>query len=129
MTQISKMNSICEIQVIRGSKCWTMQLKFSFIVLMIATTAKADPPVASYIFPAGGQRGQSVAVRVGGLNLNSRCGFELLGIGVTADRELKRTSSVWFEGPMIPQPESQQQEDYPKDMAGTIRIAPDAALG
>src|SRR5262245_29155059 len=108
-----------------------IQMRFNSIVcaLVIAGAVHAEPPVASYIFPAGGQRGKSVAVRVGGLNLNSRCGFELLGTGVTADRELKRATTVWFEGPMIPQPESQQQEDYPKDMAGMIRIAADATLG
>src|SRR5262249_23414935 len=35
----------------------------------------------------------------------------------------------WFEGPVLPLPESQQQEDYPKDMAGRIRIAADAPPG
>jgi hypothetical protein len=106
-----------------------MRFRIITFLLLWASSAKADPPVASYIFPAGGQRGKSVAVRVGGLNLHSRCGFELLGTGVTADRELKRTNTVWFDGPILPLPESQQQEDYPKDMAGTIRIAADAQLG
>jgi hypothetical protein len=35
----------------------------------------------------------------------------------------------WFEGPLLPLPDSQRSEDYPKDMAGAIRIASDAALG
>jgi hypothetical protein len=89
----------------------------------------ADPPVASYIYPAGGQRGKTVAIRVGGLNLNDRCGFELRGPGVEADRKLKSVPTFWREGPILPLPESQQAEDYPKDMAGQIRIAADASLG
>lgn len=98
--------------------------------LAIATPPlRADAPVASYLFPAGGQRGQSVAVRVGGLNLHERCGFEVLGPGVSAPRELKQTKTIWFEGPLLPLPESQQAEDYPKDMAGRIDIAADAPLG
>jgi hypothetical protein len=31
--------------------------------------SSANPPVASYIYPAGGQRGTTVKVRVGGLFL------------------------------------------------------------
>jgi hypothetical protein len=85
--------------------------------------------VASYIYPAGGQRGKAVPVRVGGLNLHDRCGFELRGPGVEADRVLKSIPTFWREGPILPLPESQQAEDYPKDMAGQIHIAADAPLG
>jgi len=99
-------------------------------VLFIGTgAALADPPVASYIFPAGGQRGQSIAVRVGGLNLHKSCAFEMLGPGVEVSTTLERTKTLWFEGPLLPLPDSQQQEDYPKDMAGKVSIATDSALG
>src|SRR5262249_31695364 len=90
---------------------------------------RANPPVASYIFPAGGQRGTKVEVRVGGLFLHQACGLELHGPGVTASKELKRTHTRWFEGPILPLPDSQQAEDYPRDMAGTITITPDAEPG
>lgn len=89
----------------------------------------ANPPVASYLFPAGGQRGKAVPVRVGGLFLYQRCGLEMLGRGVTADSQLQRTRTLWLEGPILRAPESSQAEDYPKDMAGTVRIAGDAPLG
>src|SRR6516225_5329071 len=89
----------------------------------------ANPPVASYLFPAGGQRGKLVNVRVGGLFLYQSCSFEMLGPGVEASRTLQRTRTVWFEGPLLPLPESQQAEDYPKDFAGQVRIAADAPLG
>jgi hypothetical protein len=89
----------------------------------------AEPPVASYIFPAGGRRGTAVDVRVGGLFLNKRCNFEMLGPGVRVPPQLERTKTVWFEGPLVPLPDSQQAEDYPKDMAGRVEIAADATLG
>jgi Bacterial pre-peptidase C-terminal domain len=89
----------------------------------------ANPPVASYIFPAGGQRGKTVAFKVGGLFLHEKCGFEMLSPGVKAGAELKRTNTLWFEGPILPLPDSQRQEDYPKDMSGQVEIAKDAALG
>src|SRR5713226_8407697 len=91
--------------------------------------AAANPPVASYIFPAGAQRGTKVNVRIGGLFLHQKCGFEMLGPGVTAPAYLTSTKTTWFEGPILPLPDSQRQEDYPKDMAAQIAIAPDAALG
>src|SRR5438067_7233640 len=95
----------------------------------LAGPAPANPPVAGYVFPAGGQRGTAVDVRVGGLFLHDRCGFDLSGPGVAASPELTRTKRLWFEGPLLPLPESQQQEDYPADMAGRVTIAKDAPLG
>jgi len=85
--------------------------------------------VASYLFPPGGQRGKTVPVRVGGLFLYKSCGFELLGPGVEATKQLRSTRTLWFEGPILPLPDSQQAEDYPRDMAGEIKIAADAPLG
>jgi hypothetical protein len=99
------------------------------VLLVAAADGRADPPVASYIFPAGGRRGTTVDFRLGGLNLHANCSFEMLGPGVRAGARLHRTRTVWFEGPMVPLPESQQAEDYPKDMAGRVRIAADAPLG
>jgi hypothetical protein len=89
----------------------------------------ADPPAVSYIFPAGGQRGTTVNFRVGGLCLYSGCPFEMLGPGVESGKEIKRTKTIWFEGPLLQLPESQQAEDYPKDYAGQVRIAADAPPG
>lgn len=99
------------------------------VVALTASTAAAAPPVASYVFPAGGQRGTTVPVRVGGLFLHDKCGFALAGPGVTAPPTLTRTSRIWFEGPVIPLPDSQQAEDYPADMAGTLKLAADAPVG
>jgi hypothetical protein len=99
------------------------------LVCLFAVPAAANPPIAQYLFPAGGQRGTTVDIRVGGIDLNKRCNFELLGPGVEASKQLDRTHTTWFEGPLLHLPESQQQEDYPKDMAGKVKIAADAAPG
>jgi hypothetical protein len=89
----------------------------------------ANPPAASYVFPAGAQRGTSVEVRVGGLFLYDKPAFEITGPGVTHSPHLTPAKRVWFEGPVLPLPESQQQEDYPADLHGTVALAKDAALG
>lgn len=99
------------------------------LTLLIAGTASAAPPVASYIFPAGGQRGTTVPVRVGGLFVHESCGFALDVTGVKESPELKPGKRVWFEGPIIPLPDSQQAEDYPVDMKGTVAVDANAALG
>lgn len=87
---------------------------------------RADPPVAMYIFPAGGQRGTDVTVRVGGLYLHDSAPLVVSGPDLTADPRVVETETTWFEGPVIPLPDSQQAEDYPKDHTAAIRIAPGA---
>lgn len=110
-----------------------LRVRFCFLVLLSlfgSCPARADQPVASYIFPTGGQRGKTVQVRVGGLYLNRKCHFEMAGPGIEVPEQIARMpSTIWFEGPIIPLPDSQQAEDYPKDMAGWVRIARDASLG
>lgn len=92
-------------------------------------SAFANPPTATYVFPAGGQRGTAVEVRVGGLFLHDKPAFELTGAGVDAPSHLAPAKRLWFEGPVLPLPESQQQEDYPADYSGTLAVAKDAPLG
>jgi hypothetical protein len=99
------------------------------LFLLTGVSVRANPPVASYIFPAGGQRGSTVKVRVGGLFLYDKCGFEIIGKGVKGPDFLTKTKTVWFEGSLLPLPDSQRQEDYPRDMAGQIQIGKDAAPG
>jgi hypothetical protein len=99
------------------------------LLVLLPCSAVANPPVPSYIFPAGAQRGKTVNVRVGGLFLHEKCGFEMLGPGTKAPSFLTRTKTTWFEGPLLPLPDSQRQEDYPKDMTGTIAVDADAPLG
>ena len=91
--------------------------------------AAAVEPFASYIFPAGGQRGTTVPARVGGCYFHGEAGFEVLGQGISGPARIRETNTVWFEGPLIVQPASQRSEDYPRDHAAVLRIAADAAPG
>lgn len=95
----------------------------------IVPNSQADPPQASYLFPAGGQRGTTVDVRIGALNLLDEGQFLLDAHGVKARRIIQRIETRWFEGPRILQPASQRKENYPKDYANTITIEKNAPLG
>ena len=53
----------------------------------------------------------------------------MAGPGVKSSPEITRTKRIWFEGPLIKQPASQQKEDYPQDYAAQVQIAADAATG
>jgi hypothetical protein len=97
--------------------------------LVFAGSAHAEPPGVSQIFPAGGQRGTVVEFRVGGFYLHGHAGFEMIGGGVQAVPEVNAVENFWIEGPMILKPDSQGKEDFPKDHAGRVTIAPDAAPG
>ena len=100
------------------------------LCVLCGESAFAEPPVASYLFPAGGRRGTTVDLHVGGLFLHKDASWELIGPGVKlATPHLGPAHTLWFEGPMLPLPESQAAEDYPKDTAARVRIADDAALG
>ena len=101
----------------------------SLALLAILDSALAAPPVASFLYPAGGQRGTKVPVRVGGLFVHDSCNFSLDGPGVTASPTLKKIDRIWFEGPVLAMPESQQAEDYPVDLLGSIAVDATAALG
>jgi hypothetical protein len=107
----------------------TFAAAIGILLIGLGGLLRADPPHTSYIFPAGGQRGTTVNVKVGGHNLHDKAAFEMLGPGVTAPSELPRTETIWFEGPLIRQPASQASEDYPQDYAGQISIATDALPG
>jgi hypothetical protein len=99
------------------------------LLVASASTVTADPPSVAYIFPAGGQRGTTVDVRVGGYNLHEAAAFSITGRGVTAPKQITRGKTVFFEGPVIPLPDSQRQESYPKDYDAKLTIAKDAPLG
>lgn len=108
-------------------------LRFSLCALCAlcgeSSSLRANPPTASYVFPAGAQRGTSTEVRVGGLFLHDKPQFEVSGAGITASPHLAPAKRIWFEGPILPLPESQQQEDYPANLSGKIAIAKDAPVG
>lgn len=104
-------------------------ITFLLAVCAFADLARAEQPDTAYIYPAGGQRGTKVPVRIGGYYLYERSPLELIGGGVTGPAEITLVPTKWFEGPVIKQPASQQKEDYPKDYAAELTIAADAPLG
>src|SRR5688572_8929496 len=98
-------------------------------VSLAVSRAAADAPEALYIFPAGGQRGTTVEARIGGMHLFDECPLHFDATDVIAPSSIRRTKNVWFEGPVIPQPDSQRAENYPSDYAARLSIAPDARIG
>jgi hypothetical protein len=104
-----------------------MRYLLAIITAFSTSVACADEPYALFIFPAGGQRGTTVDVRIGGMNLHAECPLHWSGSGVAAPKTIRRTETLWFEGPVIAQPESQRSEDYPSDYAAKLVIAPNAA--
>jgi len=102
---------------------------FGLLLTSLAFSTRANPPFAKYIFPAGGQRGTTVQAKVGGCFFHGEAGFEMLGAGVQAPARIREINTVWFEGPLIPQPASQRPEDYPKDHAARSRLRPTPTLG
>lgn len=99
------------------------------VLVGLTTVANAKQPYVTYIFPAGAQRGTTVDVKIGGHFLHESAAFRMDGSGIEAPGRITRGSTVWFEGPVIPQPPSQRSEDYPVDYDGTFKVAADAALG
>ena len=53
----------------------------------------------------------------------------MIGRGVEASPVVRQIDTPWFEGPVLPLPESQRQEDYPRAMAGDVKISADAPAG
>lgn len=68
-------------------------------------------------------------MRIGGCYLYERAPLVWLGEGMKASPEMVQTERIWFEGPVIKQPASQQKEDYPFDYAATVSPPANAPLG
>ncbi len=126
--QIAKWNAN---RIVRASSpiCTFQFAIFILQSLLSLPLAIAEPPSTAYLFPAGGQRGSTVTARIGGHFLHDAADLHLHGGGITAPERIVRGETRWFEGPVIPQPASQQKEDYPVDYAATLAIAADAPLG
>ena len=101
----------------------------AFILILAVNVVRADPPSVAYLYPAGGQRGTKIQFKVGGYNLHNSAEFEMRGDGIETVKRIRLTNTLFFEGPVIPQPASQAKENYPRDYTGHVTIAADAALG
>ena len=99
---------------------------------LIAGFARAQQvpvePASTHIFPAGGRRGESVAVRVGGECLPPASRLRFWGTGVTAQEVVGEAATAVYE----PSPRRKPLETpntYPRDWEATVSIAADAPLG
>jgi hypothetical protein len=90
-------------------------------------------PTSTHIFPAGGKRGTSVKVRVGGECLPPGMNLQLLGASVTGSRELGAESKARYEPSLRRVPRDADDVSariaYPREFDAQIDIAPDAAAG
>ncbi|MCY2965356.1 MAG: PPC domain-containing protein [Planctomycetota bacterium] len=85
-------------------------------------------PASTHIFPAGGRRGTSVPVRVGGEFLPPFTRFRLVGEGVAAPPELTESAVAHFESSPRRKPGG-TPINYPREWSSEITIAADAPLG
>lgn len=94
-----------------------------------STWAQSSEPEASYIFPAGMQRGTTAKVTVGGLFLLQNPWFEISDAGIQSPARLQTGETLWFDGPQLIGQRSLEKDDYPKDHTATLIAPPDANTG
>lgn len=99
------------------------------LTLFTVNPAAAVQPTASYIFPAGGQRGTTVDVRIGGLYLHQGASLALVGEGVTGPERILPTETRVFPQVVVPQTYFSAELLFPRDYKAALRISPDAAPG
>jgi hypothetical protein len=107
-------------------------LSLSLIVLLLVASASAQQvpidPASTHIFPAGGRRGSTVSVRVGGQCLPPGCRVQWLGAGIKSPDTL----GLAAEGHYEPSPRRDPRETpmaHAKEWSSPVEIAADAPLG
>lgn len=90
-------------------------------------------PTSTHIFPAGGQRGTVVKVRVGGECLPPQMAFKLSGAGVTSPGVLGAEVKPKYE-PSVRRPPRDADGvgaaiTYPREWDSSVTIAADAEIG
>ncbi len=103
-------------------------LILSLAPAMSSAQQVATDPTSTHIFPAGGKRGTTVNVRVGGECLPPFTKFRLEGPGLQAAEVLGPRATLFHE----PSPRRKPGEthiNYPKEWESKIEIVADAPLG
>lgn len=92
-------------------------------------SAQTSDPAASYIFPAGAQRGQTVDVVVGGLFLLRDPWFDMPTDGIQAPQRLTTGDTLRLPGPLLTGQPSLEPDEYPQDHQGTLIVSADCKPG
>jgi len=103
------------------------------LILLITSFALAQPkpgyePTSTHIFPAGGQRGTKVAVRVGTECAPPLTRFHLEGKGVIAS-ELLENYAPFVGEPHLRRVPTEVPITYPREWESSVEISAKAALG
>ncbi|MBI82300.1 MAG: hypothetical protein CMJ81_03810 [Planctomycetaceae bacterium] len=98
-------------------------------LLALPDRSLGEPPVASYIFPAGVQRGTTCSVRVGGMFFHDGAKLEMFGPGFKDQTTLKETDRIWFETPPMLPPVGQGGDEVPRDFLINVNIPADTPVG
>ena len=76
---------------------------------------RAEMPQATYVFPAGAQRGTKCQARIGGLFLHENVQVELFGSSIDVQSRLKEIPTIWFENPLMAIPAGTGGDDRTRD--------------
>ena len=103
-------------------------LTIALCSLPVSAQQVPSDPTSSHIFPAGGQRGTKVAVRVGGECLPPLTRFRIFGAGLSAPESLG--TKLTFHGDASPRRRPGEVHIYyPKEWSHSIDIGSDAVIG
>ncbi|HEV3435796.1 MAG TPA: hypothetical protein VG122_00460, partial [Gemmata sp.] len=115
---------------------WKLFAGLVFVFLPLPAWGQAVPsrePTGTHIFPAGGQRGTIVKVRVGSECMPPGMAFILIGTGVIGPSVLSIEAKPRYE-PTVRRPPRDADGvgasmTYPREWESSITIAPDTELG
>lgn len=115
---------------------WTRFAVLGVLLYSLPAWGQAVPsrePTSTHIFPAGGQRGTIVKVRVGGECMPPGMAFKIMGSGVEGPSVLGAEANPRYE-PSIRRPPRDADGagasmTYPREWESSVTIAPESELG
>lgn len=101
---------------------WSLLVGVACLLIGVPARAAPPPPHIDHIFPAGGQRGQTVHVTVTGSDIRAATAARLTGAGVTTRIEKPKA-------PATAKSKKPRKARKPETVRIVVAIAPDAPLG
>jgi hypothetical protein len=108
--------------------CLSALIFFTHALPLFAQPKPGYLPSSTHVFPAGGQRGTTVALKVGAECIPPRTHFRVIGNGVEVNPLLETEIDDRGEPSARREPKT-VPITYPREWASEIRIADDAPLG